>query len=123
MSFSEILKYLREEKEVTQKQLAKACNLSPQCICNLEQGTRNPTGSTVATLAKYFGCSADYLLGLENDYGARIAPAPMGDTMTAKERELLETFRTLSPYLQGLALDTLRGFAGNVGGDGLHKKA
>lgn len=122
MSFSEILKYLREEKEITQKQLAKACSLSPQCICNLEQGTRNPTGSTVATLAKYFGVSADYLLGLENDYGAKVA-APMGDTMTAKERELLEVFRTLSPYLQGLAVETVRGFAGNAGGDGLHKKA
>ncbi len=122
MGFREVLKYLRTEKGVTQIEVAKGCGLTTTCICSLEQGTRNPTGSTVAALAKYFGCSADYLLGLENDYGAKIT-APMGDTMTTKERELLETFRTLSPYLQGLTLETVRSFAGNAGGDGLHKKA
>ncbi len=71
MTFSETLKYLREERQITQKQLAYACNLSPQCICNLEQGTRNPTGSTIRTLAVYFGVSADYLLGLEDDFGVK----------------------------------------------------
>ena len=65
MAFSEVLKYLREEREITQKELANKCNLSPQCICALEQGTRNPTGSTVAVLAAFFGVSADYLLDLE----------------------------------------------------------
>ena len=72
MNFCETLKYLRAEKGVTQKEVAKACNLTPTCICSLEQGTRNPTGSTIRTLAVYFGVSADYLLGLEDDYGVVI---------------------------------------------------
>lgn len=110
MAFSNILKYLREEKDITQKELAKACNLSPQCICNLEQGTRNPTGSTVATLATFFGVSADYLLGLEDDFGAPTT-APMGESMTADERELLRLYRSISPYLQSMALDAVRSWA------------
>lgn len=122
MSFREILKYLRAEKGVTQVDVARGCGLTTTCICSLEQGTRNPTGSTVAALATYFDVSADYLLGLEDDFGTRTV-ATMGDTMTAKERELLETFRKLSPYLQGLTLETVRSFAGNTGDDGLHKKA
>lgn len=121
MAFSDILKYLREEREITQKELAKACNLSSQCICALEQGTRNPTGTTVAALAAFFGVSADYLLELENDYGVKTS-APMGERLTASERELLSNFRKLSPYLQGIAINTVRGLTGAGAGD-LHKKA
>ena len=53
MTFSETLKYLREERQITQKQLAYACNLSPQCICNLEQGTRNPTGGRLFVRSQF----------------------------------------------------------------------
>lgn len=121
MSFCEVLRGLRQEKGVTQKEVAAACGLTPTCICSLEQGARNPTGSTVAVLAAFFGVSADYLLGLENDFGAKTA-APMGDKLTASERELLSDFRKLSPYLQGIALNTVRGLTGAGAGD-LHKKA
>lgn len=121
MDFGEILKDLRAEKGVTQVDVAKACNLSPQCICNLEQGTRNPTGSTIAVLATFFGCSADYLLGLVDDFGARTV-APMGESLTKVERELLADFRRLSPYLQGIAKNTVRGLTG-AGASDLQKKA
>ena len=99
MAFSETLKYLREEKQITQKELAAACKLSPQCICALEQGTRNPTGSTVAVLAQFFEVSADYLLGLEDDFGARAA-APMHSAHSSEETRLLEIYRKLSPEMQ-----------------------
>lgn len=121
MAFSDRLKYLREEKEVTQKELAKACCLSPQCICNLEQGTRNPTGSTVATLATFFSVSADYLLGLEDDFGTPIA-AQVSDGMTADERELLRLYRELSPYLQSMTMEAVRSWA-RKGTDTVPKKA
>lgn len=71
MSFGEVLKGLREEKGVTQKEVARACGFTPTCICQLESGTRNPTGSTIRELANYFDCSADFLLELENDLGVK----------------------------------------------------
>lgn len=107
MAFSDTLKYLREEKGITQKELAKACNLSPQCICNLEQGTRNPTGSTVAVLATFFSVSSDYLLGLENDYGVKTV-APMGESFTREERQLIEDFRQLNHYKQELIKNSIK---------------
>ena len=104
MAFSDVLKYLREEREITQKELAAACNLSPQCICNLEQGTRNPTGSTVAVLATFFGVSADYLLELENDFGAPM----VSSSYTAEERKLIEDYRQLSFYKQELIKNNIK---------------
>ena len=67
--FKEILKDLRLEKDVKQKDVARECDVSPQCISQLEAGTRSPTGTTLFALANYFNCSIDYLMGrTEEDY-------------------------------------------------------
>lgn len=66
MSFSETLRLLREEKNVTQKEVAEQCGLTATCICQLESGARNPTGSTIKSLASYFNVTADFLLGIDN---------------------------------------------------------
>lgn len=48
--------------------------------------------------------------------------APMGDGMTADERELLRLYRELSPYLQGLTIEAVKSWA-KKGGDSSQKKA
>lgn len=106
MSFAENLKYLREYNELTQKELAKKSGLSPQCICSLEQGTRSPTGTTLIALAKALDATSDYLLGLEDDFGTRTA-APMGDSLSAEERKLVEDYRQLSPALKEMLQATI----------------
>ena len=111
---------LLQEKSITQKELAKACNLSTQCVSALITGRNSPTGSTVAVLAKFFDVSTDYLLGLEDDFGARTA-APMSDGLTSEERELLSLFRELSPYLKGMTLNAVRSWA-KSDSDGARKK-
>ena len=121
MSFCEVLKELREEKGVTQKEVAQACGFTPTCICQLESGARNPTGSTIRELAKYFGCSADFLLELEDDFGTKTYSATI--PASAGEETLLQYFRTLTPELQGAALETVRLLAGIPAGNGLQKKA
>ena len=68
--------------------------------------------------------SADYLLGLEDEAGGRMvssvpATAPV---ISEDERELLDNFRRLSPYLKGVALDTVRAMAGGNSGS-LQNKA
>lgn len=121
MSIGNVIVELRSEKNISQKKLADAIGISQSAIAQIEVNRNEATSSTIRKLAAFFGVSADYLLELEDDFGARTV-APMDDSLNAKERELLETFRQLSPYLQGLTLDTVRSFAGNSG-DGLHKKA
>ena len=55
MEFKNLLKELREENGITQKQLAQACGLSPQCISALEKGINSPTLQTISALKKFFG--------------------------------------------------------------------
>ena len=124
MNFSKIAKELREEAGLSQQKLADKIGLSSSAIARWELGQSEPGFNAILAYTKFFDVSADYLLGLEDDFGARTATGGnvMRDTNTAQERELLELFRTLSPYLKGLTLDTVRGWAGNAG-NSLHKKA
>lgn len=119
--FTERLNEVLENEDIKQSVLASTIGIARQCITDYKSGKSFPSVQTLSALCRALDISADYLLGLEDDFGARTV-APMGDNLTAKERELVETFRQLSPYLQGLTLDTVRSFAGNSG-DGLHKKA
>jgi transcriptional regulator with XRE-family HTH domain len=61
------LRELREEKGLTQKDLAQALGLSSKStITNYEQNDRDPDYETLIKIAKYFEVSIDYLLG-QND--------------------------------------------------------
>ena len=91
--FKDILKDLRLEKGVKQKDVARECDVSPQCISQLEAGTRNPTGTTLVALANYFNCSIDYLMGrAEEDYTLPCIPT---QPYNEKESSLLSNFRKL----------------------------
>ena len=61
----ERLKQLREEKGVTQKEVAKAIGVTTSAYANYEQGTREPSVQMIINLCRYFAVSADYLIGLE----------------------------------------------------------
>lgn len=117
MSFSQKAKELREYSGLSQKGLSEKIGISAAAIGFLELNENEPKGATVKAYAKYFNVTADYLLGLEDDFGARTPPivAPMGDGMTADERELLRLFRELSPYLKGMTLNAVRSWAKNAG--------
>ena len=124
MTIGNLVCELRKEREISQKKLADAIGVSQATIAKIEVNRNEATAATIRKLATFFDVSADYLLGLEDDFGARTATGGnvMRDTNTDHELELLELFRTLSPYLKGLTLDTVRGWAGNAG-NSLHKKA
>ena len=62
--FSKRLKELRTEKHLSQMQLAKATGLSAGAIGFWETEQRIPNALAIITLAKYFGVTTDYLLGI-----------------------------------------------------------
>ncbi len=64
--FCEKLKELRLEKGIGQVELAKELNVSKGIISLWENGLREPKLSNLVALAKFFGVSIDYLVGLEN---------------------------------------------------------
>ena len=64
--FAGRLKSARREKKLPQKTLAKKLGLSQNGYAYYEKGEREPTVALIARCVKIFGCTADWLLGLEN---------------------------------------------------------
>mgnify|MGYP001099100700 CR=1 FL=1 len=71
MNFGERLKELRIQSGLTQKALAEKLGVSPTGYAGYEQGYREPDFKTLVKICKTFKVSADYLLGLEDDTGAK----------------------------------------------------
>lgn len=57
---------LREDADLTQKEMAKILNCSQQVYSNYELGQRDIPTSVLIALAKYHKTSADYILGLSD---------------------------------------------------------
>lgn len=57
---------LREDKDLTQKQLACVLNCSQQVYSNYELGQRDIPTQTLIAIADFYNTSTDYLLGRTN---------------------------------------------------------
>lgn len=63
--FGEILKSLRKQGGLTQSELGRRVGLSKAVVSKYENGMGYPTFDTLIRIAKYFGVTTDYLLGVE----------------------------------------------------------
>ena len=70
--FCERFKELRKTKNLSQKQLAEILRTTNSSICDWECGRSQPDFEALVRIAVYFGVSADYLLGLDDESGAKI---------------------------------------------------
>ena len=66
MEFKDILRELREEKGLTQVQLAKELHFSLSIVNKWENGKKNPSVEAIKILARFFNVTTDYLLGMDN---------------------------------------------------------
>lgn len=57
---------LRKELNISQADLAKEIGVNARAISYWESCTNEPKASYIYELAKFFGVSSDYLLGLED---------------------------------------------------------
>ena len=64
MSYSERLKSLRQDADLTQADVAKVLGTSYQYYSTYESGKREMPLSRAITLARYYNVSLDYLAGL-----------------------------------------------------------
>ena len=64
--FKNNLKMLRIEKGLGQIELAQKLGVSKGIISLWENGLREPNMTSLITLAKFFGVTIDYLVGLED---------------------------------------------------------
>ena len=63
--FGELLKRLREDANLTQKQLGEKLHLSKSVIYHYEHSMRAPSADILMQIADVFHVSVDYLLGRE----------------------------------------------------------
>lgn len=99
MSFGDNLRTLIEERDMTQKEVAKQLNIAPSTMGSYVQNTREPDFATLVSIAKYFDVSIDYLL----DYSS-------GKTSNHKEDELLRIFRSLSEEQREICIEQCKVF-------------
>ena len=65
-NFKERLKELRTERGLSIAMLAKQVDIGVASICRWENGQADIKSQQLVVLAKFFGVSVDYLLGLED---------------------------------------------------------
>ena len=61
------IKDLREDRDLTQKQLAEYLNIKQNTYSQYENGLRQLPLDALVKLAKYYNTSADYILELTNE--------------------------------------------------------
>lgn len=66
VKFGERVKQLRRSAGMTQGQLAERIWVSKAAVSNYELSERNPSPEIIIKVARVFGVSTDYLLGVEN---------------------------------------------------------
>lgn len=92
------LKELRENRNLTQAELAKLLKVSPSAIGMYEQGRRDPDSSTLKKLSVLFNVSVDYLLDNQ---------PPQNDTLPAltlkDERQIAKDLENIVDTLNGAA--------------------
>lgn len=87
MSFSERLRQLREERGLSQEELAEKLNINRSSITHYESGgKRIPRHERLNAIADFFGVSVDYLLGRSNS-----------KEFTQDEKDFIEDVKVLTP--------------------------
>lgn len=62
--YYEILRDLREDADLTQKEVAAVLNTTQQVYSRYEKGINEMPVRHLITLVRFYGVSADYVLGL-----------------------------------------------------------
>ena len=67
MDYRERIRGLREDRDLTQKEVGKILNKSQQGYSHIESGRAELKTEDLITLCKFYNVSADYIIGLKNN--------------------------------------------------------
>ena len=88
------LKYLRNQKGISQQKLAIEIGISQQSINKYENHKVEPDIATLISIAQYFNTSVDYLIG--NTEISRIIESVEKFDLNSTEANLVTNFRLLN---------------------------
>ena len=86
---------LCREKNMTIEEIANEIGMSRSSFYQYLSGKFEPKAATVYTFAKYFGVSADYLMGITSTREDNVDLREIGDRLKLSD-EALETFLALT---------------------------
>lgn len=104
METKDILKQLRKQKGFsTMQEFCAASDISFSTYQNYEAGKRLPTAEILMQIAKFYGVTTDYILGMEP------APNPFADLGLdeAGEQEMLRQYMSFEPEVRAMLMDVL----------------
>lgn len=115
--FSDLLKSLREQRHISQTQLAKEIEVSAGNISDWETGRSKPGYVALSALARFFEVSADYLLELDSSpvktgidltgYKVSHGLSCDGSPLEAEEADLIAMYRLLPSHVREDMFDQL----------------
>lgn len=103
VTFGKRLRYLREENDLSQIELAKTLNITSQALSQYELNKRMPDTEMVRRIAKYFNVSVDFLLGESDE---RTPAHKIKEEYESEEAEIEELMERFNVHLNGEVLTT-----------------
>lgn len=99
--FSERLRKLREDKNISQKVLSEYLGYGTTAVSAYENGRNEPPFDILIQIARYFDVTVDYLIGKEDR-------AKWPDSLTKCDWELLQCYRKLTAEEKILVLALIK---------------
>ena len=120
MTFGQVLKLLRTESDLTQKQLADVLGVSESTVGMYERGQREPAFEMLEAIADYFNVDMDYLTGRspirrETSYNSPADWIQLFGKDPDLDSEFIRLWRQLTPEQAERELAYLRSLAGGKG--------
>ena len=91
LTMAERIKFLREKLELTQAEIARRLGISRAGVNAWEMGLSVPSTQYVVELAKIFGVSTDYLLGMGKT--SMVSVEGLSEKQVAAVVNVIECFR------------------------------
>lgn len=105
MDFPAKLRFLREQRGLTQQDFGRLFRLSKQTISAYENGDASPPADTLILMADYFGVTVDYILD-------RTPPSSPLDELNSENRKKVLEYAHLLLNAQEQAIDAEKDSAG-----------
>lgn len=99
-NFAQTMSLLRRARGLSQRQAAAELKISQALLSHYENGAREPGLGFVCRACRYYGVSADYLLGLTDENGA----GGNTETLTALLQDLNALSRRVEKALEEAGL-------------------
>lgn len=96
MTIGERIVFLREERGVSQKELAQSLHITAATLSRYENDIYQPKLEFLCEMCRVLNTSSDFLLGFSNQYEPLCAENTNQPLMTVEEKDLINHYNKLS---------------------------